>query len=99
MVDSVIPSTIDTKSLPLTMTITGSDFQTWSNVQWNSTSLPTTFVDSRHLSVVLTPQLLNSVTINNGTASISVFTAGHTTSKNFSCEDGGFSSTFFIIIN
>ena len=97
-VDSVTPSTIDTQGLPLTMTVTGSDFQTWSKVQWGPTSLPTTFVDSRHLSVVLTPEILNSVTINNGTGSIFVFTAGQ--GKNtFACADGGSSSTFFIVIN
>lgn len=98
-VDSVTPTTIDSQNLPVTMTVTGSDFQSWSKVQWSATSLPTTFVDSSHLTVVLTTQILNSVSINNGTGSISVFTAGHTTSTNFSCQDGGSSSTFFIIIN
>ncbi|MDT8067628.1 MAG: hypothetical protein ROO76_05610 [Terriglobia bacterium] len=83
----------------MTITVIGSDFQTWSKIQWGSTSLPTTFVDSRHLSVLLTPEILNSVTINNGTGSIFVFTAGQTTNTNFSCADGGSSSTFFIFIN
>jgi hypothetical protein len=98
-VHSVTPSTIDPQNLPVTMTVIGSDFQTWSTVQWSSTTLPTTFVDSQHLSVVITSQILNSVTVSNGTGAISVLTTGQTTSNNFNCADGGSSSTFFIFIN
>jgi hypothetical protein len=96
---AVSPSKIDTASLPVTMTVTGSDFQAWSTIHWNSASLPTTFVDSQHLSVVVTPQILTLVTIDNGTGTISVFTAGQSAGDNFVCANGGSSSTFVIIIN
>ena len=98
-VTAISPSKIDTESLPVTMIVTGSDFQTWSTIHWGSASLPTTYVDSKHLSVVVTLETLVSVPIDNGTATIFVFTAGQTSGGTFDCTDGGSSSTFVIIIN
>jgi hypothetical protein len=98
IVDSVTPSTIHTQNLPVTMIITGTDFQTSSTVQWSSTSLPTTFVDSHHLSVIITSQILFSVTVTNGTGFISVFTPSQNGVTTINCPNGVFSSTFTIIV-
>ncbi len=96
--NTVSPTTIDTHALPVTMTVTGSDFQTWSQIHWGSTTLPTTYVDSQHLSSVITQDTLASVNINSGTGTISVFTEGQGSAvKN--CANGGSSSTITIIIN
>ncbi len=96
--DSVTPSTIDRQSLPVTMTINGSNFQTFSKARWNSSSLPTTFVDSHHLSVAVTPELLNSLAVTSDTNSISVITNPQTTANTLNCSSGGTSSGFVIVI-
>ena len=96
---SVSPSTINTQTLPVTMTVTGSNFQTWSIVYWNGASLSTNYVDSHHLLVQITPETMTLVSINNGTALISVTTAGQIGGGIFGCDNGGSSSTFTIIIN
>lgn len=98
-IDSVSPTSINTQALPVTMTVTGSNFQTWSKIYWNSASLPTTYIDSRHLSVDVTPQILTWVDISGGTGLISVTTSGQTAGDIFGCPNGGSSSTITIIIS
>ncbi len=95
---SISPTTINSQTLPVTMTVTGSNFQTWSKIYWNSASLPTSFIDSRHLSVVITPEILTWVSISNGTGLISVSTSGQIAGDVFGCPNGGSSSTITIII-
>jgi hypothetical protein len=96
--NSISPTTINTQTLPMTVIVSGSDFKTWSAIFWNSASLPTTYIDSRHLSVTVTPQMLTWVDISSGTGLISVSTAGHPDGDIFGCPNGGSSSTITIII-
>ncbi len=96
---SVSPATIDTQALPVTVTVTGSNFQTWSKIFWNGADLPTTYIDSHHLSTVVTPELMTGLFISNGTALISVSTAGQPMGDLLGCPNGGFTATFVIIVN
>ena len=96
---SISPTSINTQALPVTMTVTGSNFQTWSQIYWNAASLPTTYVDSHHLSVAITPQMLTWVDISSGTGLISVSTSGQVAGDVFGCPNGGSSSTVTIIIS
>ncbi len=81
------------------MTVTGSNFQSWSKIYWNSASLPTNFIDSHHLSVVITPEILTWVDISSGDGVISVSTSGQLAGDVFGCPNGGSSSTIAIFIS
>jgi len=99
VVTSVVPTPLDIHDLPVTMTVMGSNFQSSSTVYWNKVPLKTAFVDSNHLKVALTTESMAGLSSDNGTANISVFTAGQTTSHAVGCTNGGFSATIVIIIH
>ena len=94
-VASVSPASIDRQSLPATVTVTGSDFQSWSKINWNSASLSTTYVDSEHLSAVITPDVVSA---KSSSGLIFVFTSGESNGAT-GCTNGGSSSSFTILIN
>lgn len=92
--DSVSPTAIDTRSLPMMIVLTGSDFQTWSTIQLNAVTIPTNYVDSRHLSVILTTEILGGIKIVGGTGALAVFTFDPN-----GCGRGDTSSTVTIVIS
>ena len=53
VVFSVVPSPLEMNALPVTMEVTGDNFQTWSTVYWDKVPLQTRYVDSSHLEVAL----------------------------------------------
>lgn len=99
VVFSVVPSPLEMNALPVTMEVTGSNFQTWSTVYWNNAPLPTKFVDSSHLEVPITANTMPVVSSDNGTAKVSVFTAGRAKTHVTGCTNGGFSGTVVIFFN
>ena len=94
-VTSVSPASIDHQSLPVTVTVTGSDFESWSKINWNSAPPSTTYIDSQHLSAVITPDMVSA---KSGSGLIFVFTTGQSGAF-VGCTNGGSSSTLTIIIN
>ncbi len=94
-VTSVSPASLDRQSLPATVTVTGSNFRSWSKINWNSASLATTYIDSEHLTAVITPDMVSAKS-NSGL--IFVFTSGQSNGL-ADCTNGGSSSTFIVIIN
>lgn len=98
VLDSVSPKTIDVRTLPVTITATGSDFQTWSQIHWGSIALPTTYVDSQHLSTIVTPNTLASLNDDSGAGVIFVFTEGQG-NVSTNCANGGSSANITIIVN
>ena len=70
VVFSVVPSPLEMNALPVTMEVTGSNFQTWSKVYWDNAPLPTKFVDSSHLEVPLTANTMPIVSSDNGAAKV-----------------------------
>jgi hypothetical protein len=99
VVTSVVPTPLDVHELPVTMTVAGSNFQSSSKVYWDKVPVPTAFVDSNHLQVALTTETMAGLSSDNGTANISVFTAGQMKTNTVGCSNGGFSATIVIIIH
>lgn len=70
-------SSVSAQSSPIgsstfTLTVAGANFTAASVVNWNSTHLPTTFLDSAHLSATVAPSFISAVgsaqiTVTNGT--------------------------------
>lgn len=86
VLSAVSPSSAIAGSSGFTMTLTGSNFITGSVVQWNGTSLTTTFVSSTQLTSVIPTGNLTTA----GTANITVFN---------STPGGGASSSQIFTIN
>ena len=92
------PDTIsgDVESIPLI--VNGSSFVTQSQIMWNGSALPTTFMDSRHLQTTITQQTLASFGGSPGsTAQISVNSPRSATG--LGCPIGGNSATLVLFIN
>ena len=97
-ISSLSPTTIpeNTESL---LTVNGSNFVPQSQIMWNGTALPTTFVNSRRLQTTITPQSLTSVSDASGmSAEISVMSPGAAAAV-AGCQNGGSSATLVLIIN
>jgi hypothetical protein len=96
VVFSVVPSPLEMNALPVTMEVTGDNFQTWSTVYWDKVPLQTRYVNSSHLEVALKTMPVSN---SDGTAQISVFTAHQAKNHTVGCTDGGFSGTVVIFFH
>ena len=93
---SLLPNTIPANAASL-VTVNGNGFVPRSQILWNGNSLPTTFLDSRHLQATITEQTFIAFGGSAGTtAVISVMSPGSTI---VGCSDGGFSGTLILGIN
>lgn len=92
------PNTIPANAASVLLTVTGDGFVPRSQILWNGSSVPTTFVDSRNLQTTITEQTFESFGGNSGsTVLISVVSPTSTTIVG--CTDGGFSGTLILDIN
>jgi hypothetical protein len=98
-ITSLLPATVpeNTESL---LTVSGSNFAPQSQIMWNGTALPTTFVSSRRVQTAITPLMLASVggAAAGTSVEISVMSPGAMAAV-AGCPNGGSSSTLVLIIN
>jgi hypothetical protein len=69
VLSSISPQSAPTGGPSFTLTLTGSNFTAGSTANWNVTPLPTTFVDSAHLSATVNSSLTG--TVNSAQISVS----------------------------
>jgi hypothetical protein len=93
---SLSPGAIPGNSESVLLTLNGSDFTPQSQILWDSSALPTVFMDSHHLQTTITQQTFASFGGSSGSSvQISVRTLGSSTG----CPPGGNSATLVLVIN
>jgi hypothetical protein len=93
---SLSPGAIPGNSESVLLTLNGSDFSPQSQILWDSSALPTVFMDSHHLQTTITQQTFASFGGSSGSSvQISVRTLGSATG----CPPGGNSAMIELVIN
>ena len=95
--NSVQPTTIDSKASSTTLTLSGSGFISSSRVYLNSTLLASTVIDSHHITATVTPQVLLLISVSNG-VEIVVTNPGQMFGGMLSCPNGGDSQSVSLTI-
>ena len=60
-ITSLLPGAIPGDGESVLLTVNGSGFAPQSQIMWNGSALPTTFMDSRHLQTTITQQTFDSL--------------------------------------
>jgi hypothetical protein len=97
-ITSLSPGAIPGDAASVLLTVNGSDFVPKSQIMWNGSPLPTTFMDSRHLQTTITQQTFDALGGSAGTSvQISVRSQGSVAVSG--CPNGGNSATLALVIN
>jgi len=97
-ISSLSPGAIPGDAASVLLTVNGSGFVPQSQIMWNGSALPTTFMDSSHLQTTITQQTFNSFGGSVGSSvQISVRSQGST--PVLGCPNGGNSATLALVIN
>ena len=92
------PSAISATADSVLLIVSGSGFVPQSQILWNGSALPTTFVDSQHLQTTITQQTFDLFGGSpGGTALISVNSP--VSAAIVGCPTGGSSATLVLVIN
>lgn len=91
---SVIPATADS----VLLIVSGSDFVPQSQILWNGSALPTTFVDSQHLRVTITQQTFTQFGGAFG-SHVLISVNSPVTATVVGCPIAGSSGTLILVIN
>lgn len=97
-INSLSPDNISMDAASVLLTVNGSNFAPQSEVLWNGTALPTTFVDSRHLQVTITQQTFASFGVSAG-SSVQISIMSPQSATVVGCTSGGSSATLILAIN
>lgn len=65
---SLSPNAVPAAADSVLLTVTGNDFVSQSQILWNGSAMPTTFVDSRHLQTMITRQTFDQFGGSSGTS-------------------------------
>jgi hypothetical protein len=97
-IGALSPNPISADTVSVVLAVDGSGFVPQSEILWNKTPLPTTFIDSRHLRTTVTQETFDTY---GGTAgknvSITVTSPGNT--YVVGCANGGNSSTLLLEVD
>ena len=97
-ITSLLPGAIPGDGESVLLTVNGSGFAPQSQIMWNGSALPTTFMDSRHLQTTITQQTFDSLGGSAGNSvQISVRSQGSVAVSG--CPNGGNSATLDLVIN
>jgi len=97
-ITSLSPGAIPGDAASVLLTVSGSGFAPESQIMWNGSALPTTFMDSRHLQTTITQQTFDSFGGSAGSSvQISVRSQGSVAVSG--CPNGGNSATVALVIN
>ncbi len=97
-ITSLSPDTISVDVASVLLSVNGSDFVPQSQVLWNGSALPTTFVDSCHLQTMITQQTLDFFGDSAG-SSVLISAMSPASAPVVGCPDGGTSATLVLLIN
>ena len=97
-ISSLSPGAIPGDAASVLLTVNGSAFVPQSQITWNGSALPTTFMDSSHLQTTITQQTFNSFGGSVGSSvQVSVRSQGSVAVSG--CPNGGNSATLALVIN
>ena len=97
-ITSLSPGAIPGDAASVLLTVNGSGFVPQSQIMWNGSALPTTFMDSSHLQTTITQQTFNSFGGSVGSSvQVSVRSQGSVAVSG--CPNGGNSATLALVIN
>ena len=97
-ITSLSPDAIPSGAESILLIVNGSGFVPQSQIVWDGSPLQTTFIDSQHLSTMITQQTFDSFGgPEGGTVQISVRSPGSVAV--FGCPNGGNSATLVLAIN
>jgi hypothetical protein len=97
-INSLSPDNISMDAASVLLTVNGSNFAPQSEMLWNGTALPTTFVDSHHLQVTITQQTFESFGVSAG-SSVQISIMSPQSATVVGCPSGGTSATLILAIN
>jgi hypothetical protein len=97
-ITALSPNAISADAASVLLTVNGSNFVSQSEILWNGNSLPTRFMDSRHLQATITQQTFDSFGGSPGTG---VLISVVSTESDFvvGCPNGGSSGTLVLVVN
>ena len=93
---SLSPATISATAASVSLTVSGSNFISQSQILWNGNALPTTFIDSQHLRVSITQQTLAQF---GGSFGSNVLISVNTPPVSPGCPLSGSSSTLILTVH
>ena len=97
-ITALSPGTIASDAQSVLLTVDGSGFTPQSQITWNGSALPTTFVDSRHLQATITQQTFASFGGSAG-SSVQIAVRSEGPAGNLGCPVGGSSAALILIIS
>jgi hypothetical protein len=97
-ITSLLPGAVPSDSTSVLLIVNGSDFVPQSQIMWNGSALPTTFIDSSHLQTTITQQTFKAFGGAAGSSvQISVRSLG--SGGVSGCPNGGNSAALELVIN
>lgn len=96
-ISSVAPDSISGDASSVLLTVSGGSFAPQSQILWNGSALPTTFVDSQHLQTTITQQTFDSFG-GRGGSSVLISVTSPSSIAVVGCPNGGTSATLVLII-
>lgn len=95
---SLSPNTVVFIVDPVLLTVNGSNFVPQSQILWNGSAIPTTFVDSQHLQTTITQQTFDQFGGLPG-SSVLISVNSPVSPGVVGCTSGGSSATLVLVIN
>jgi len=97
-ITSLSPNAISATADSVLLTVSGSNFVSQSQILWNRSTLPTTFVDSQHLQATITQQTFDQFGGSSG-SNVLISINSPVTAAVVGCPIGGSSATLVLVIN
>ncbi len=95
---SVSPTSLNSQTLPASITLGGSGFVSFSTAYLNSANLASSTLNSNHITALITSNDLSAAGVSTGTVYISVTNDGQIGGGLLGCPNGGSSKTIPISI-
>jgi hypothetical protein len=97
-ITSLSPDAIQGDAESVLLVVNGSGFVPQSQIMWDGSALPTTFMDSRHLQTTITQQTFDSFGDSAGSI-VQISIRSLTSVADLGCPIGGNSATLVLVIN
>jgi hypothetical protein len=97
-ITSLSPGAIQGDAESVLLVVDGSGFVPQSQIMWDGSALPTTFMDSRHLQTTITQQTLDSFGDSAGSI-VQISVRSLASVADLGCPTGGNSATLVLVIN
>lgn len=97
-ITSLSPDSIPLDAPAVLLTVNGNNFVPQSQILWNGTALPTTFIDSHHLQLIITQTILESFGASVG-SNVLISTVSPATSHVVGCPNSVASATLVLTIS